>query len=79
MTEPRNKMTECYSCSFREEVAGNCHIKCNKPDLDMKGDPHGIKHGWFYYPLLFDPVWKEKDCANYQSNEAVSNAVSPEK
>ena len=74
----KNRMTECWSCKFKEEVPGDAHIKCVNPDLDMTGDPHGIKHGWFLYPLIFDPVWKMKDCSNYQTSEAVSDAVSPE-
>ena len=79
MSEPRNKMTECWSCKFKEEVPGDAHIKCTNPDPNMTGHPHGIEHGWFIYPLLFDPTWKERDCSNYQTSEAVSGAVSPEK
>jgi hypothetical protein len=72
----RDKMSECYSCKHKEEVPGNCHIKCNKPDPEMTGNPHGLKHGWFIYPLLFDPVWKEKVCANYESRNSVNHAIS---
>lgn len=72
----RNIMTECYSCTHKKEVPGNCHIKCNKPDKNMVGDSHGIKNGWFYYPFLFDPVWKKKLCENYQNHEAISHAIS---
>lgn len=25
--------------------------------LNIKGNPHGIKKGWFNWPLNFDPVW----------------------
>jgi hypothetical protein len=28
--------------------------------LNVKGDPYGIKSGWFAWPLNFDPVWLEK-------------------
>ena len=31
-----------------------------------EGDIHGIRSGWFFYPYLYDPVWKEKDCKNYK-------------
>ena len=64
--ENRNKMDECYYCKYKQEVPGNCHIRCAKPDANMKGDPHGIKNGWFIYPALFDPVWKEKLCDNFE-------------
>jgi hypothetical protein len=80
MKEERNKMTECWSCEFKQEVPGDAHIKCINPDPNMEGDPHGIKHGWFLYPLIFDPTWKMKNCSNFKEKvPAVSNAVSPEK
>ena len=61
----RNKHNECYKCKYKSKVLGNAHIKCEKPDSKMKGHIHGIKNGWFYYPILFDPTWKLKDCANF--------------
>ena len=27
--------------------------------LGIKGNPHGIKNGWFCWPYNFDPVWLE--------------------
>ena len=27
--------------------------------LEIKGPPHGIAHGWFFWPANFDPVWLE--------------------
>lgn len=27
--------------------------------LGIKGNPHGIKNGWFNWPINFDPVWLE--------------------
>lgn len=26
-------------------------------ELEIEGDPHGIKNGWFLWPASFDPVW----------------------
>lgn len=65
----RNKMTECYSCTHRHNIPGNAHSQCTKPDPSMTGNIHGIKNGWFYYPINFDPTWKEKLCNNYQQKE----------
>ena len=65
----KTKHNECYSCKHKRNVPGNCHIECVKPDPNMTGSPHGIKMGWFVYPLLFDPVWKNFDCANYEAEE----------
>jgi hypothetical protein len=25
--------------------------------LNIQGDPHGIRSGWFMWPANFDPVW----------------------
>jgi hypothetical protein len=25
--------------------------------LNVKGDPHGIKNGWFEWPFNYDPIW----------------------
>lgn len=77
--ERKSIMTECYDCIHRREVAGNAHIRCAKTDLEMTGDPHGIKNGWFFYPLLFDPVWKTKKCTNFEAvpvSGAISQAMS---
>lgn len=68
MEKDRDFRKECYNCLFKREVPGNCHIECVKPDADMTGNPIGVKRGWFLYPFLFDPVWKEKLCSNYEEN-----------
>ena len=63
--ERQQIMRECYDCAHKRDVPGNCHIRCANPDQEMSGHAHGIKNGWFFYPLLFDPVWKTKACTNY--------------
>ena len=55
----------CYKCAHHSTVPGNCHIRCEKPDPTMKGDAQGLAKGWFYYPVLFDPVWMDSKCANF--------------
>ncbi|MCK5601997.1 hypothetical protein KAR91_09015 [Candidatus Pacearchaeota archaeon] len=78
----RTMMDECYQCVNKRPVPGNCHIDCANPDPEMTGDPHGMKNGWFIYPFCFDPVWKTKDCVNFESkavSDAVSGAVSESK
>lgn len=32
--------------------------------LNIKGDAHGIKSGWFMWPVNFDPVWL-KNCDGF--------------
>jgi hypothetical protein len=80
MAEERNKNGECYDCRNKRSVPGNCHIECVRPDPEMTGVKYGIDNGWFYYPALFDPTWKEKLCSNYEPvSEAVSDAVPDNK
>ena len=65
-------MNECYSCIHKRGVPGNCHIRCAMPSANVRdgGDPHGIRNGWFRYPLCFDPVWKgEERCENFEARE----------
>ena len=73
MKEPedtgRDARTECYSCAHKRSVPGNCHIQCAKPDQSMTGNQHGIDRQWFFYPLLFDPVWKDRICKNYEATK----------
>lgn len=63
---------DCGNCRFKRDVPGNSHIQCVKPDPDMTGNQHGIKEGWFMYPILFDPTWCTAKCKNYESTELVS-------
>ena len=68
MKKEREIMNECWSCEHKRSVMGNAHIQCVKPDADMTGNEHGIREGWFMYPILFDPTWKTKLCDNYSEN-----------
>mgnify|MGYP001574115623 CR=1 FL=1 len=67
IVEKEETRNNCYNCINMREVPGECHIQCVKPDPHMKGNLHGIRKGWFFYPLLFDPVWMEKKCDNYEA------------
>jgi hypothetical protein len=60
-------MTNCSKCQHCKEIPADAHVRCAKPDPDMTGNPHGIRKGWFNYPFNFDPVWKTKDCVNFQA------------
>ena len=65
----RTKANECYTCVHKRNVPGDCHIQRVKPDMNMEGNPHGIRRGWFMYPFLFDPCWKETECKNYEEKQ----------
>lgn len=36
--------------------------------LAIKGNPHGIRNGWFNWPLVFDPTWL-LNCDGYERKE----------
>lgn len=57
---------KCHECKYKYTIPGNAHIGCSKPDASVQGDPHGIKEGWFVYPLLFDPIWMITRCNNFE-------------
>ena len=67
MEKELNARNECYYCIHKRSVDGDAHIRCAKPDGQIKGHEHGIRKGWFIYPYLFDPVWKTNMCNNYES------------
>ena len=29
----------------------------NAEKFQIRADRHGIEHGWFYWPINFDPIW----------------------
>lgn len=55
----------CHTCKYARAVPGNCHIACANPDPSVRGDPHGVRNGWFIYPWLFDPSWMVTECRHY--------------
>jgi hypothetical protein len=61
-----NLKTNCYKCKNRGSVPGSAHSSCRRPDPSMTGDKHGIRNGWFFYPINFDPVWRTKECDKYE-------------
>ena len=45
-------------------VIGDTAVK-----MGIKGDPHGIRSGWFNWPFNFDPVWLES-CNGFEPKKA---------
>ena len=51
---------DCYKCKHKRNIQGNTHKRCGHPNVDtlhIKGDPMGIRGGWFSWPGDFDPIW----------------------
>ncbi len=40
----------------------------NIKKLNIKGSLHGIRNGWFMWPVNFDPVWLE-NCDGFEPTE----------
>jgi len=64
--------TNCYICSHKRNVPGDAHIQCANPDPNMTGEPYGIRAGWFYYPVCFDPAWMTKECCNFSEKNTIT-------
>ena len=60
--------TNCYKCKFKHNIPGDSHISCSNPDPLMTAKEHGIRMGWFIYPINFDPAWRTKECDNFIEN-----------
>ena len=64
---------QCYSCAYRTSVPGSAHSRCtfnfSKANIPMpQGAAHGIRNGWWLFPLNYDPTWMEGDCGAQSDN-----------
>lgn len=59
---------DCYKCAHRRDLIGDCHSRCNNLKAHVKGAAHGIRNGWFRWPLNFDPVWLES-CDGFSTDQ----------
>ena len=60
---------KCRKCKHVRSIPGDCHVRCTKPDPEMRGEHYGIINGWFFYPLNYDLAWMAKECSNYEDKE----------
>jgi len=68
----------CYKCKWRGTIPRDYHSRCKHPkvqindnslkELEIKGNPHGIKMGWFMWPANFDPIWLE-NCNGFEAKQ----------
>jgi len=47
----------CYDCIHRRTLSGDAHSKCLNVEANVTATIHGIRQGWFYWPVNFDPTW----------------------
>ena len=65
------KRPSCYKCKNRGEVPGSAHSNCVAVTAKVAGSDYGIKSGWFFWPINFDPVWLEScDSFKVKDDEA---------
>ena len=58
---------KCYECAYRGSVPGSAHIACRfawaKSEHPIPlGKEHGVRNGWWVFPMDFDPVWMISEC-----------------
>ena len=49
-------------------LLGVCDDSSARHKLGIQANPHGVKMGWFMWPLNFDPCWLE-NCEGYEEKE----------
>ena len=58
-------MLKCETCLYKKGIPGNTHIECTGQKVNIFGvSDHGVKQGWFVFPIIYDPVWAE-ECDGY--------------
>lgn len=62
-------MTDCYRCVHRRDLVGDAHSSCVNRHATVGADRVGIRCGWCFWPLNFDPVWIQ-ECDSYSDDEA---------
>ena len=68
----------CAGCAYRESIPGDTHSRCVfKWEGPMpQGKPHGIKNGWFVFPLNYDPIWGPDQCGNRSKTREPGNVAA---
>lgn len=71
--ETKVKCPNCYKCAHRRELPGDAHSRCNNHKAHVTANPHGVRMGWFLWPLNFDPTWLVS-CDGFSTDEKDKNA-----
>ena len=61
---------KCWSCAYKKSIPGNAHIRCRFDWIGQKqimpvGKEHGIRNGWYMFPLNYDPTWMTNNCPQW--------------
>ena len=79
--QENKKCGTCHSCAYKRNITGDAHISCafdwkkskNKPP---QANSHGIKSGWYMFPVNFDPVWQTSPCEEFSTEQDNSMVLS---
>lgn len=72
----------CYGCAYKRNVPGDAHIACSfnflKSDKPIpRGDVHGIRNGWYMFPVNYDPTWMKDECLAHSETSDPKMVVDP--
>ena len=70
MTDKEEKKQSCLERGYMGRNPGTAHIRCNfdwaKAEIKAPaGHPHGIRKGWYIFPVNYDPTWMIGSCPVY--------------
>jgi hypothetical protein len=78
--QERGVMLPCEGCAYRGNIPGDSHVKCEVRWTDeelakivSRANPHGIRSGWFLFPLNYDPTWGGNECPHRSEVRDKSN------
>ena len=57
LDEVKKKVPMLELMSILGSVGRMPQVSFSSKELNIQGDTHGIKHGWFNFPFNFDPTW----------------------
>lgn len=49
-------------------AASEARVVSGSRELEIVGNAHGIRNGWFLWPANFDPVWLE-NCTGFEARQ----------
>ena len=68
-------MNNCHNCGYKVTNPGTHHVGCqfdwiNMNHLDRindlpEADDHPKRHGWWEWPIIFDPIWMLSPCKQW--------------
>ena len=64
MDDPMSNMMAIFASVGRVNP-----IQTNTTGINVKGNQHGIRRGWFNHPFNFDPTWLES-CDGFKNNKS---------